>query len=132
MAGRKDVTLTPELALAAGMLYVVAADGHLTESERNDLAKVIPSDKLLERGLDYCRRTPTTDFIPACVALLDAEQRLCLLLNMVDAAMADGHIADEERELLTNFQDAFDISDDALAPHLRTLSAKNDRRRLRG
>ena len=128
---RKDLTLTPELALAAGMLYVVAADGHLTEAERNDLAKVIPNDKLLDRGLDYCRRVPTTDFATACVALLDEDQRLCLMLNMVDAAMADGNIADEERELLANFQDAFGITADTLAPHLRTLACKNDRRRFR-
>lgn len=132
MKGRKDLTLTPELSLAAGMLYVVASDGHLTEGERNDLAKVVPDNRLLDRALDYCRRTPTTEFIPACVALLDAAQRLCLLLNMVDAAMADGRIADEERELLANFQDAFGITDEALAPHLQTLSCKNDRRRLRG
>ncbi len=132
MNGRKDLTLTPELSLAAGMLYVVASDGHLTQGERNDLAKVVPDDKLLDRALDYCRRTPTTDFIPACVALLDAEQRLCLLLNMVDAAMADGQIADEERELLSNFQDAFGITDEAIAHHLHSLSCKNNRRRFRG
>jgi uncharacterized membrane protein YebE (DUF533 family) len=59
--------------------------------------------------------------------LLNDEQKLCVLLNMLDAAMVDGHIADEERALLHEFEESFGLSEDALSPHEQCLVLKNAR-----
>jgi uncharacterized tellurite resistance protein B-like protein len=125
---KRDGALTPRLSMAIGMTYATAADGYLSETERFDLHKVIPDDDLLEEALDYTRRTSTVDFLAACKALLTHEQKLCLLLNMIDVSMSDGKLQGEERDLLTEFQNAFAISDALLEPHLVTLTLKNDRR----
>jgi len=123
--------LTPKLCLAIGMVYITAADGYLSEVERYDLRKVLPDEEVLQRALEYCSHTPTTDFLEQCARLLDAEQKLCLLLNMADAGMADGDFAEEERQVLTEFQKAFGIADEAVAPHLASLTVKNARQIFR-
>lgn len=123
-----SIPLTPSLSLAIGMVYVTGADGHLSESERLDLRKVIPDDRILDRALEYCRRTPTSRFLAECAPLLTGEQKLCMLLNMADGAMADGELADEELQVLAEFQRAFAVSDETMAPHVGTLTLKNDRR----
>ena len=129
---KKPATLNRRLSMAIGMTYATAAVGYLSETERVDLHKVIPDDELLEQALEYTRRTPTTDFLAACGPLLTAEQKLCLLLNMIDVSMSDGKLQGEERALLTEFQNAFGISDSTLEPHLVTLTLKNDRRAFDG
>src|SRR5690606_2317512 len=53
-----QIQLTPQLALAAGLIYVSAADGHLAEDERYDILKIVPDDNVLRLAQDYCRRTP--------------------------------------------------------------------------
>lgn len=109
------------------MVYTTAADGRPAEAERHDLRKVIPDERVLHAALAYCRTHATTEFLAECAPLLSAEQKLCLLLNMADAAMADGELADEEREVLREFQAAFEVSAETMAPHLECLALKNAR-----
>ena len=124
---RRPFTLTPDLCLAIGMVYTTASDGRLGETERHDLRKVVPDERVLHAALDYCRSHATTEFLVACVAMLSAQQKLCLLLNMAAAAMVDGELADEEREVLREFQAAFEVADETMAPHLASLALKNAR-----
>jgi uncharacterized membrane protein YebE (DUF533 family) len=124
--GGSQIKLNPQLTLAIGMIYLSAADGHLSEDERFDILRVVPDDALLKTALDYCRRTPMSQFIPQAAAILGPAQKLCMLLNMADVAMADGHFADEERQLLVQFQHAFGIPDETLGPYIQALMAKNN------
>jgi uncharacterized membrane protein YebE (DUF533 family) len=119
--------LSPGFALAVSMAYMVAADGHLTDEERHDLRKVVPDDDELNDALEYTRHTPTGEFLRQCTALLTDEQKLCVLLNLLDAAMVDGHVAEEEQLLLREFEESFGLSEDALEPFQRCLELKNAR-----
>ena len=58
---------------------------------------------------------------------LRPEQRLCIVLNMIDSAMADGEAEQGEQQLVTQFAEAFGLTEAELTPHFRTLVAKNDR-----
>ncbi|MBZ0118595.1 MAG: TerB family tellurite resistance protein [Sandaracinaceae bacterium] len=120
-----NVQLDPKLALAAGMIYVHAADGHLAEDERYDLLKVIPDDATINRALQYVRMTQMPAFIQQCNGLLTPQQKMCMLLNMADTAMGDGHMGDQERALLVQFQQAFGIPDTTLTPYVQALMIKN-------
>lgn len=126
-AAKQVFELTPRAALAIGMVYVIAADGQLQDVERDDVRKVIPDDAVLNQALDYCRRIPTSQFIGDCRTLLNAEQKLCMLLNMWDAAMVDGEVGEEELAILEEFRAGFEISTPALAPHVESLTLKNNR-----
>ena len=61
------------------------------------------------------------------VPKLNDAQRLCILLNMIDSAMADGEAEPGERDLIVRFQQAFGFDDSKLEPYFRTLVAKNER-----
>jgi uncharacterized tellurite resistance protein B-like protein len=125
--GVMSTELTPRFSFAIGMVYVTAADGHLGETERFELRRVVPDAALIERAMEYCRSTSPVDFLARSAPTLSREQKLSLLLNMADVSMTDGEIASEERDLLDEFQRAFDISEEKLAPFLECLAIKNDR-----
>ena len=119
--GGSQVKLDAPTALAAGMVYISAADGHLDESERLNILKVIPDDRVLRNGLEYCRRNGVQQFIQAAANLLTPQQKMCMLLNMADMAMGDGHLDEAERQLLVQFQNAFGISDDQISVYVQGL-----------
>ena len=58
---------------------------------------------------------------------LRPEQRLCIILNMIDSAMADGEAEAGEQQLIMQFAQAFGLSENDLNPYFRALVAKNDR-----
>lgn len=124
--GGTQLKLTPQLSIAIGMIYLSASDGHLSEDERYDILKVIPDDAILRTALDYCRRTPMSQFIPQAAGILTPAQKLCMILNMADMSMSDGHLAEEERQLLVQFQHAFAIPDETLGPYIQALMVKNN------
>jgi uncharacterized tellurite resistance protein B-like protein len=124
--GGTQIKLTPQLALACGLVYLSASDGHLSDEERHDILKIIPDDAVLRTAHDYCRRTPMSQFLSQAAAMLTPAQKLCMLLNMADMAMGDGHLAEEEREVLVKYQLAFAIPDETLGPYVQALMTKNN------
>lgn len=121
-----QIQLTPQLALAAGLIYVSAADGHLAEDERYDILKIVPDDNVLRLAQDYCRRTPFSQFLQQAAAILSPSQKLCMILNLADMAMGDGHLAVPEQQTLIQVQQAFGIPDDQLRPQVQALMVKNN------
>lgn len=121
-----QIQLNPQLALAAGLVYVSAADGHLAEDERYDILKIVPDDNVIRIAQDYCRRTPYGQFVQQAAAILSPSQKLCMILNIADMAMGDGHLAGQEQQSLVQMQQAFGIPDDQLRAQVQTLMAKNN------
>ena len=62
----------------------------------------------------------------AAANLLTPQQKMCMLLNMADMAMGDGHLDEAERQLLVQFQNAFGISDDQISVYVQGLMQKNN------
>ncbi|MBZ0118594.1 MAG: TerB family tellurite resistance protein [Sandaracinaceae bacterium] len=120
-----SVQLDPKLCLAAGMIYVHAADGHLAAEEKYDLLRVIPDDATISRALQYVRMTPLPQFLQQANMLLTPQQKMCMILNMADTSMGDGHMGDQERAILVQAQQAFGIPDQALTVYVQGLMMKN-------
>lgn len=121
-----QIQLNPQLALAAGLIYVSAADGHLAEDERYDILKIVPDDNVLRMAQEYCRRTPFQQFLQQASGILSPAQKLCMILNLADMAMGDGHLAGAEQQALVAVQQAFGIPDETLRTQVQTLMAKNN------
>jgi uncharacterized tellurite resistance protein B-like protein len=122
--------LTPRNCLAVSLIYCMGADGEMDEEEVGHLASVLGRNatrQQLEGALRYARSTPPAQFLAEAAPRLQPEQRLCILLNMIDSAMADGEAEQGEQQLVMQFAEAFGLSDAELTPHFRTLVAKNDR-----
>ena len=120
------IQLNPQIGMAAGLFYLAAADGHLSNDEKGDILKVVPDDNVLRMGMDYARQNPWTGFLQQVTNVLTPQQKLCMLLNIADMAMADGHLHPRETEMLNQMQQAFGIDDATIGPYVQALMAKNN------
>jgi uncharacterized tellurite resistance protein B-like protein len=122
--------LTPRNCLVAGLLYCMASDGEMDQEEIGHLLSVMgprASREALDAAMRYVRATPAAQFGSATAALLRPEQKLCILLNMIDSAMSDGQAEPEEQQLVMSLMQAWGVPQAELEPHFVSLAAKNDR-----
>jgi uncharacterized tellurite resistance protein B-like protein len=122
--------LTPRNCLAASLIYCMGADGEMDQEEIGHLLSVLgprATREMLDAALRYCRATPADQFAAAAAQKLRPEQKLCILLNMIDSAMSDGEAEPGEQQLVMGFVQSWGISQAELEPHFRSLTAKNDR-----
>ncbi len=122
--------LTPRNALVVSLIYCMGADGEMDQEEIGHLVSVLgprASRENLEACMKYARANKPDAFLAAVSPTLNDAQKLCILLNMVDSAMADGEAEAEEQALFARFQAAFGMSEEVLRSHFQTLVAKNDR-----
>jgi uncharacterized tellurite resistance protein B-like protein len=125
--------LTPRNCLVASLLYCMASDGEMDQEEIGHLLSVMgprATREALDAAMRYCRATPAETFAQAASATLRPDQKLCILLNLIDSAMADGEAEPQEQQLVMGFMQAWGLSQAEMEPHFRTLTAKNDRRVL--
>jgi hypothetical protein len=82
---------------------------------------------LFHRAVQYVRTQKSDDFLMEATPILTERQRLTILLNMVDSALADSRAEPAERKLLEKFQKAFGISEERFRPYFEVILLKNDR-----
>ncbi|MEH3147843.1 MAG: TerB family tellurite resistance protein [Methylobacterium frigidaeris] len=122
--------LTPRNCLAVSLIYCIGADGELDPEEITHLMSVLGRNatrQQFEAAVRYTRSTQPAQFLAEAAPRLRPEQKLCIVLNMIDSAMADGEAEPAEQQLVMQFAQAFALSEADLTPHFRTLVAKNDR-----
>ncbi|MBY0430043.1 MAG: TerB family tellurite resistance protein [Rhodospirillales bacterium] len=125
--------LTPRRAMAISLIYCMGSDGEIDPEEIGHLISVLGRDttrEMLDQAVKYARGTPPETFLAEVTPKLDQPQRLCILLNMIDSAMADGEAEPGEQKLIARFQEAFGFDDATIEPYFRALVAKNDRKVL--
>lgn len=122
--------LNPRNALVVSLVYCMGADGEMDQEEIAHLFSVLgprATRENLDACVKYARSTPADTFLGAVSATLNPQQKLCIILNMIDSAMADGEAEQAEQDLVRKFQAAFGLPDAELQGHFGTLVAKNDR-----
>jgi uncharacterized tellurite resistance protein B-like protein len=132
--------LTPHLAFATCLIYVMAADGEMDSEEVGHLLSVLGGARegnaigvgannkaLLDQAVRTARSKPIEQFLAEATPLLTDAQRMCILLNLIDSAMSDGEAEPEEQHLIGKIQQSFGITDERFAPFFDVLMAKNDR-----
>jgi uncharacterized tellurite resistance protein B-like protein len=122
--------LTPRNCLTAALLYCMASDGEMDEEEVGHLLSVMGPNatrEALNTALRYCRATPVEQFAAEANSRLRPDQKLCIVLNMIDSAMSDGQAEQGEQQLVMGIIRSWGLSEAELEPHFRTLTAKNDR-----
>jgi uncharacterized tellurite resistance protein B-like protein len=127
---QSSLDLTPRNCLVVTLLYCLGSDGELDPEELRHLMSVLGRNTIrqqLDAALRYARSTPPQQFLADTTRRLRPDQRLCIVLNMIDSAMADGEAEPGEQRLIMDFARSFGLSEADLTPHFRTLVAKNDR-----
>ena len=120
-------TLTPRIAYAASMIYMINADGKIEPEEIGRLVAAVKDDRsLLESATRYTKLHDVSEFLGFCHTLLSREQKLSVLVNLYDAMLANGSVIEQEQALFEEFIAAFGVSDAVLMPYLQSIQVKND------
>jgi uncharacterized tellurite resistance protein B-like protein len=122
------VGLTPYLSMVASILYMMAADGELSEQECSQLQSVVGGDdQILRRAVQYVETHSIDTFLSDVPNTLEGDDQFCMLMNVCDSIMADGEMAKEEMILFSRMLNALGQSRETFKPYFQTISIKNKR-----
>jgi uncharacterized tellurite resistance protein B-like protein len=120
--------LTPKLSLAVGLLHMINADGHVEAEEIGNVLQALGNDKaLLDAAGRYARAKDVDSYLAESAKLLNADQKMCILLNLYDSLLADGVAAPEEQALFSRFLSAYGVSEQSIEPYTVGIALKNKR-----
>jgi uncharacterized tellurite resistance protein B-like protein len=138
--GDRGDKMTPHLAFAIGLMYMMGSDGEMDHEEVGALLAVLGGEEqngvigvgannraLLQKAQDYIRRNSVDTFVSEATPLLTDAQRICILINLVDMSFADGQPEPEEQAVFAKIQRGFGISDERFRPFFEVIMIKNDR-----
>jgi len=118
--------ITPHLAIAVSLLYMMSADGDIAEEEIGQLQVVIGEFENLQAvAMQYVRTVKMNQFCSDASKVLNADQKLLILANVCDSMMSDGVVADIEKRLFENMLDAFNVTDKQFSSYYAPLEIKN-------
>lgn len=139
--GDSGEKMTPHLAFATALLYMMSADGEIDNEEIGHLLSVLGGEdqgngvigvgaqnqKLLDNAVKYRRKNSVESFLQEAAPILSDAQKMCILVNLIDSSLADGTPEQEEQELFAKFLQAFGISEERFRPFFEVMALKNDR-----
>lgn len=121
-----STSMTPHLALAVSVLYMMSADGSIDKHEIGRLETLVVAFGGLQRiAVGYVKKTNRERFFQEAAHTLNAEQKFLIALNVYDTMTSDGVVAVAEDKIFQTLLDAFGITSDEFAPHAHVLEAKN-------
>ena len=128
-SNQKNSNFTPKAALVLASITMAAIDGDLNENEIAIINRICGSDT--SRAWDAAIAVWDVKHVDECIELiadlLDAREQRVVLANIVDVAMADGHLDESENVLLRAYVAAFDVSDQDIERIVDVITIKNDK-----
>jgi len=125
-----NTELTPAIALATSMIYMMASDGEIDDEEMNYLAVKLyaigDAEELMSLSQKYSKKQGLEAFQKEANEKLTEDQKFTILANLIDILLADGDADEEEQNLFFSFVEAFGISEDDIQPYIDIISVKND------
>jgi uncharacterized tellurite resistance protein B-like protein len=138
--GDSGLEMTPHLAFATSLLYMIAADGEISNEEVGQLLSVLGGEEsggtigvgannrqLLENAQRYIRGHSMSEFLAEATPLLSDAQKMCVLVNLADSLLSDGSAAPEEQKMFGQVMQGFGISEERFQPFFEVILLKNDR-----
>jgi uncharacterized tellurite resistance protein B-like protein len=126
--GGEKIHLTPYLALACALLYMVASDGELDAAESSHLQSVLGGDaEVLRYGVHYVQTLSFDGFLIDAPELLSTKDKWCILANVCDALLSDGQADSAELAQFSRLKQAFGVADKQFEPVFKILALKNDK-----
>jgi uncharacterized tellurite resistance protein B-like protein len=124
----EHMDLTPSLVLAAALMYMMASDGVIKDSESSQLQSVLGgNDELLACAASYVQSVPLDTFLQEAAESLSSLDKLCILTNVCDSFLADGQADDAELILFSRICEAFGFDETTFNSHLKTIQIKNNK-----
>ena len=116
------------LMLASSIIFMAASNGEISREQWGQLHSVVGADdSLLSDAMDKVRETPIEKFLTELSENLSSDdQKLCILLNVLDSMLADEQVAPEENTLFNKFKDSLDIPSQELDLYFNAIKIKNN------
>jgi len=125
-----NTELTPAIALATSMIYMMASDGEIDDEEMNYLAVKLyaigDAEELMSLSQKYSKKQNLEAFQKEANEKLTEDQKFTILANLIDILLADGDADEDEQNLFFSFVEAFGISEDDIQVYIDIISVKND------
>jgi len=122
------VQLTPYVALLSAIIYMMIADGEVSDNESSQLQSVVGNnEEALHRAVRYVESTPIDVFLTELPSVVFGNDKLCILLNACDSIMSDGVLSNTEWDLFQNLLAALGHSEKSFKPYFGAISIKNKR-----
>ncbi len=133
--------MTPHLAFAISLIYMMSSDGQIDNEEVGHLLSVLGGEsqggtigvgannkKLLDRAIKYVNSHSPDQFLNEVNGdfLTDA-QKMCVLTNLLDSLLSNGTADPQEQALFNRFMQEFGVNDQRFAPFFEVIALKNDR-----
>ena len=120
--------ITPKAALLLSTITMAAIDGEL---DRNEIAIINRLDGASlstewDLAIEIWDITPVDECVSLIAQTLNSKQQRVAMANMVDVAMADGGLDEDENMLLRAYAGEFDVDDSEIEKIVDVITIKND------
>jgi len=132
--------MTPHLAFATSLLYMMGSDGEYDNEEIGHLLSVLGGQEsngvigvgannaaLLDRAIKYAGKNDLSTFLHEAAPVLTDAQKMCIMVNLIDSSLSDGQAEREEQAMFGKFLQAFGITEERFRPFFEVIVLKNDR-----
>ncbi|MCF6147717.1 MAG: TerB family tellurite resistance protein [Candidatus Kuenenia sp.] len=127
LSGSKDIQLTSKGALALAAMTMIGIDGSIEEDELATLGRIERGDRnAFDQAFKVYKDKSISDCVQIVGETLDQNQKVTVIANLLDIAMADGMLAGAEKELLESYVDSFQISEGVIKDIIDVIALKND------
>ncbi|MGB3512036.1 MAG: tellurite resistance TerB family protein [Microcoleaceae cyanobacterium] len=132
-----DIKLEPAEAFAALALIAVAADGVITESEKQGINSILArmelfsnysedrKKEMIDRLLGMIKNKEMKPLFDAAVATVPKNLKETVFAVSTDLVLADSDIAEEEEQLLDELCNALEISEEIATNIIDVMLIKN-------
>jgi uncharacterized tellurite resistance protein B-like protein len=120
------VSPAPFVAFCAALHALIQADGDLDDTEFTLLNLIVEDTKMLAAGLECWRGLGTEGLVAEIANSFNPEQKLCLMINLLEMAMSDGYLRSREKALLLQLRDGIGVDSDAFSEAYRVIMSKNN------
>ena len=118
--------LTPHLAWAAAMIYLLASDGSMGPQEIGRLQAMMGEfDGLPKAGVKYALKFKSEPFFILATEFLSHEQKTFILMNACDLLLSDGVEDAAEKAVFDRMRNAFGYTEAQFDAFRVALAAKN-------
>jgi len=127
LSGTKDIQLSPKGALILAAMTVIGADGILEDEELDSLKRIVRGDgEAFDQAYKIYKDKSIQECIKIVTKTLDQNQKIAVIANLLDLAMADGMLAGAEEQLLTEYVNNFQLSEDVVKSIIDVIAVKNN------
>lgn len=114
------------LGFCACLQMLIRIDGSIDAEEMHLVHRALDNVEVVARGIEYLQDHDEETLLAELKTLLKGNQKLCLVANLLEIAMADGYLRREERQFIQRVCDSLGVKDDTYKAIYDVLIIKND------